>query len=199
MGTFGTFLLMVFAFSATVVFFVNPLKKLAKVFEGKRGSDLEAAVQKWQQKLEESEDKEAVSMLVDAAFKIGCYTISIISLLAFSLVITFVVEPVYIVIALTKGIGHPIAAYVVGLITLASWVTWISLPFKMAAAVRGKKTTITTAEGVAVTGTVVDEKDEPIDFSISLWQKLLRWVFFLPDIYLWYILLISLDILPNWG
>lgn len=178
MLTLVSFLLAVAAFIGTVMFFVNPFSKLQKQMKGKKTSEVK---KEFKQKIED----EPAEMLTKG---LGCCLFAIMGLSY-----TFVIEPLAILAALINKIGYQPLAYAMLLIVAVSWIQ-----FAMTILRNGNKPkvsgTVKTSEGKEFTGDVVN-LDEEVSFGNPVWNATKRLFFFLPDLYLWYILLVVIGVI----
>ncbi|MDP3994643.1 MAG: hypothetical protein Q8P91_02345 [bacterium] len=179
MSTFGTFLLAIAAFIGTVMFFANPAVKLERWMRGKKTSELKTVIE---DKLENNPGSAILS---------GCgFVIFVLINFAY----TLVVKPLAVITALVNKIGYLPLAYVMLAIVALSWIK-----ASRAFAFNNKKKTVSkgtvmTNLGQKVEGTIV-EVDEEIKLGNPFLNTMNRLFFFLPDLYLWYMFLVVIDVL----
>jgi hypothetical protein len=178
MSTVGTFFLVVAAFLGTVMFLVNPMTKLQKQYKGKKKSDV---TEEWKQKWENEPGDVVVKGL-------GCC-----SFVLLSLSYTFVIEPLAVITALVNKIGYQPIAYIALFIVALSWLQFFLTLTKNKKS-KASTGTVKTADGEKVTGDVIS-LDEELKFGNPVWTSIMRFFFFLPDLYLWYLFLIIIGVL----
>lgn len=174
MGTIGTFALGVTAFLATLATLFNPMYGALKALEGKRMSDFEQMIK-----------NATADQWVSGCLRYGCFFV-------LALLLTFVLEPLFVVGALANKIGNPLLGYAALTIVGLGWFdavrTWRNNKPK-----KSSVGAVVTPSGERVEGKV--EIDEEI--PRANWPKLYfrRVLFALPVLYLWYVFFVSIGVL----
>lgn len=183
MGTFGTFLLGLVAFLATALIVANPARTLLKKLEGRRPSEVSAAIDEWVE-----------NPTWQRAFEVGGWIAILLGLIAIGLIFTFLVEPAFTIAALVRGVGHPIAGYIALVAIFIRWIQCLKLPGSIINARKEEEAKpVVLEDGTAAVG----KADEPIKLKMTFGQKVLWVIGIVPDIYLWYLFLISIGVIPS--
>jgi hypothetical protein len=180
-STFGAFFLAVAAFIGTVLFFTNPLGKIASWMRGKKKSEVNAEIKSW---FENREPSEVVT-------KAGGFALFIL----LDILLSYLVEPVAVIFALVNKIGfQPLAVAMLVVIAIA-WVRGVQSAMTLISqrSVQ-KKRTVVTEGGEQVEGTLVED-DEKIKIHHPLISSVFHFFFTLPTFYLWYLFLIAIGVL----
>ena len=173
MSSVGTFLLALAAFLGTVMFFVNPFIRLRKYIQGKKQIQVV-------EELKTAWLNDPVNLVLQG---FGCCIFSILSI-----VYIFVIEPLAVITAIVNKIGFQPIAYLILLIVAYKWWGYVR-SYK-----NGKPTasvTVKTEEVETVTGETAGP-DEEVNFGNPAWNNIKRIFYFLPVLYLWYLLLVVL-------
>jgi|GEM_PF-6837466 len=182
MSGFGTFILAIFTFIGIWIFFADPLGKFASWAKGKTKAELEAI----------GEELKGEEIL-----KHGCLGTGLV---AFSLLLSFLIEPIYVFTAITGDIGRREFAYVALFILVAHWVhTYWSFKKSWKAQKAAKGVAVITESGEQVTGSIVDDPNriliEGNPYSLRRWVTRIFWA--IPEFYLVYLLLVSMKIITG--
>ncbi len=172
----GTFLLALFAFVGTIMVIFDPSPKLFKWIQGKKDSEL----------------KEEIELALDSdrslVWRKGC---GLVSFLVVNLSYAFVIEPLYVLSALSAKVGNQPIAYVTLLIIGISWVRLVR-NFTKKEKKQGNVLVI-TSEGKKVEGAII-EVDKENQLGNPVWFHTRRFFFALPEVYLWYLLLVAIHV-----
>lgn len=187
MSALETFLLFFFALLGTVIIFLNPAPKVSKSIEGKTTKQVGET-------LKETAGTDA---------NIGC----IILLLPLAMLYAAVIEPYYIIVGIKNGMGNPLYAYIALLAITLWWVDFIRAfrPKANTSTNTPKQPTRVVATSVSdgeqpvkvVAGAISDEDviQVPVGYSDSPMRRVKAVIYALPTIYMWYLLLIEVNIL----
>lgn len=153
LSSIGAFLLLFFAFFATVMFFVNPAGKLEKWMVGRKLNDLRVEVK----------DK-----MENRPIELLSSTCGLLFLFFYISFYEFVVDPLAVIIALTGKIGNQAIAYVVLAIIGIAWFN------RVRALLRSKKK-VDPEEEIKIPGNRVVRFLERLFFSLP---ELYLWYLF---------------------
>jgi hypothetical protein len=177
----STFLLVVAAIAGTLLLILNPTRRLIKLMDGKKSSELQV-------QFKEYLDNAPAEQVVASGCKWGCF-------ISLSLLFTFVVEPIVILSAISEQVGNQPIAYVMLFIVAVAWIQSIySIFFKKKTT--GQGGTIVTTDGREVQGTIVGV-DEEIHLGNPYVRTIRTAVYSLPTLYLWYLFGIAIRIIPS--
>ena len=174
------FILFVSATVGTLIVLSSPSTQIVQKFEGKRPSEVKAEFDAY---FKEAPGEDIFANVV----KWGC-------ILGVAVAFTYVVEPLAVMLAITNEYGNQAVAYAMLSIVIYAWFSILkSLFFSKKEKV--STTTVTTEEGVEVTGEVTS--DPEIKLGSPLVRNTRRAIYALPTFYLWYLFAISINVLPQ--
>lgn len=176
MGPITIFILGGTAFVATLDTLFNPVYGDLKALEGKKQSEVG-------QMLKNATTEQWIS---------GCLRYGCLWLLA--MLLGFVLEPYFIIAALTTHTGNATVGYVALVIVAFGWIDFVRIMRRTSKKPTSAK--VVTADGHRVEG-MVAEIDEELP-KVNWFTLNVRRVFYaLPVVYLWYIFFVLLGALPQ--
>jgi hypothetical protein len=178
----SVFLLAVAAIVGTLMVILNPIRRVAIQFDGKPLSAIEAAANDYTEKTPKGQQLSDVT-------KWGCF-------IFLALVFNWIIEPVFVLSALSGQIGNQTIAYGVLAVVGTKWMSSIySIFFKKKKTEKAQAglMTVVTADGRPVEGTLVGV-DEEIRLGNPIVRNAKIAFFALPTLYLWYLFAVSIHV-----